>query len=168
MSLKSLLIQKKSGIVKKWFNNIADSYDPETSKFLKSKRNRFANPVGSTISREMDALFDELHGRAEQEKIAVCLDRIIKIRAVQDFTPSEAIQFIFSLKQVIREELRNEIQDEQISRDLLKLESQIDDLALLAFDIYMSCREKIFRIKENEYRSNKLMILTGTAPTSGT
>ncbi|MBW1708525.1 MAG: RsbRD N-terminal domain-containing protein [Deltaproteobacteria bacterium] len=154
-------MKKKSGIVKKWFHKIADTYDPETSKFLKQKKNRFANPVGSTISMEMEALFDELFDQAEQDKVLACLDNIIKIRAVQDFTPSEAIQFIFSLKQVIRQELKKEIQDEQISEEIIKFESKIDDIALLAFDIYMSCREKVYRIKENEYRQNRFMVLAG-------
>ncbi|MBW2091180.1 MAG: RsbRD N-terminal domain-containing protein [Deltaproteobacteria bacterium] len=162
MDLKSLLVQKKSGIVKKWFNKVAETYHPETQKFLKQRSNRFANPVGSTLTIEMEAIFDALHDQAKQDKIAACLDKIIKIRAVQDFSPSEALQFIFSLKQVIREELNEEIQDEQISKEMLALDSQIDNLGLLAFDVYMSCRETIYRIKENEYRRNRDMVLTGT------
>ena len=35
---------------------------------------------------------------------------------------------------------------------MLALESQIDDFALIAFDVYMKCRNKIHEIQINEIR----------------
>ncbi|MEE9557391.1 MAG: hypothetical protein V3V76_09030, partial [Candidatus Adiutricales bacterium] len=41
---------------------------------------------------------------------------------------------------------------ESTQKRLVEIESRIDSTALLAFDIYMSCREKIHQIKQNELR----------------
>ena len=38
--------------------------------------------------------------------------------------------------------------------ELLNLESAIDDLALLAFDIYVECREKIYELKANQEKAS--------------
>jgi myo-inositol catabolism protein IolC len=49
--------------------------------------------------------------------------------------------------------LKKELRDNQIAAELLKLESKIDQLCLMAFDIYMQCREKIYQISANETRN---------------
>ncbi|MBW2060462.1 MAG: RsbRD N-terminal domain-containing protein [Deltaproteobacteria bacterium] len=168
MDLENLLAEKRSGIIKKWFALIADTYSVEMSKFMKKKKNRFADPVGYTASTQIEAIFDALHRQAEPDELSACLDKIIRIRAVQDFSPSAALDFIFLLKQVIRAELDEEVQDKRISEELLELESRIDDLALLAFDVYMSCREKVHKIKIKELQMNRLDLITGHGPRRGT
>lgn len=152
MRLNSLLADKKASILEKWFDVIIESYPPVTSNFLKTQSNRFANPIGSTISKGIEDIFDELLRGLNKEKTSQFLDNMVRIRAVQDFTPSQAISFIFPLKRIIREELRVEIAEKQLSDEILSLESTIDSLALSAFDIYMKCREKIYEIKANEVK----------------
>ena len=39
------------------------------------------------------------------------------------------------------------------------MESRIDDLALLAFDVYMNCREKLYEIKANEAKNQVSRLL---------
>ena len=39
----------------------------------------------------------------------------------------------------------------------LKFQSQIDDLALQAFDIYMECRDKICEIRINQAKAEREM-----------
>jgi len=148
--LKKLLLEKKSSVLKKWFNSVVDTYPTDTRRFLKEQKDQFANPVGSTISRELESLLEELLQGMDSKKVSQFLDNVIRIRAIQDFTPSEAIGFIFSLKKVIREELGDEIRESGLYKELLELESEIDKLGLLAFDIYMQCREKTYEIKVNE------------------
>lgn len=153
MRLNSLLADKKASILGKWFDVIIESYPPATSNFLKTQSNRFANPIGSTISKGIEGIFDELLRGLNKEKTSQFLDNMVRIRAVQDFTPSQAISFIFPLKRIIREELRVEIAEKQLSDEILSLESTIDSLALLAFDIYMKCRERIFELRVNEIKN---------------
>lgn len=159
MRLNSLLADKKASILEKWFDVIIESYPPVTSNFLKTQSNRFANPIGSTISKGIEDIFDELLRGLNKEKTSEFLDNMVRIRAVQDFTPSQAISFIFPLKRIIREELRVEIAEKQLSDEILSLESTIDSLALSAFDIYMKCREKIYEIKANEVRNMTFRLL---------
>jgi hypothetical protein len=85
------------------------------------------------------------------------LDSILKIRSVQDFSPSKAVGFVFLLKRAIGETLKSELCKEPVFDEWLKLQSRIDDLALQAFDIYMGCREKICEIRVDRARAEKEM-----------
>ncbi|MBI3378309.1 MAG: RsbRD N-terminal domain-containing protein [Nitrospirae bacterium] len=159
MRLNSLLADKKASILEKWFDVIIETYPPDTASFLKNRNNRFANPTGSTISQGIEDIFDELLRGLNKEKTSQFLDDIVRIRAVQDFTPSQALSFIFPLKRIIREELAAEIAGNHLSDEILSLESEIDGLALSAFDIYMKCREKIYDIKANEVKRSTFRLM---------
>ena len=159
MNLKALLSGEKAAIVKKWFDLIIDNYPADASNFLKKQKNRFSNPVGHTISQGIDGLFDEILHGIDSEKLFPFLNDIIKIKAVQDFSPSRAISFVFLLKQAIREEMGSEIKKKQMSDELRLFEEQIDELALLSFDIYMKCRERIYEIKADEARRMMFRLL---------
>lgn len=153
MQIENLLEQRKAVIIKKWFDLVVQTYPADTSKFLKTQKDPFANPVGQTVLRGLEALFGILLTGPDAETISSFLDPIIRIRAVQNFSPSQAVSFIFSLKQIIRNSLNKETHDNSMAAELLRLESTIDELGLIAFDIYMECREKIFELKANEDKS---------------
>jgi len=157
--LEHLLSQRKAAILKRWLDLIADTYPTDTSRFLRRDKDRFANPVGYIISGEIGAIFEELLHEMNPDKLTASLDNIIRIRSVQDFPPSQAIAFIFLLKQVVREELSGEIEESQSLKQLLEFESKIDKLALLALDIYVKCREKIHQITVGEVRAEREMVL---------
>lgn len=154
MRLEHLLEQRKTAILHKWFDLVVQTYPADTSKFLKTQKDPFANPVGKTVLRGLEALLDELLKGMDYETLASFLDPIIRVRAVQNFSPSQATEIIFSLKKVIRENLYKEINTNQFVKELLLFESKIDELSLIAFDIYMECREKIYQLKENEVRNS--------------
>lgn len=160
MNLKSLLLEKKSVILAKWFDRIVETYPADTSNFLKRQKNTFANPVGAAITQGTEGIFDELlEQRQNDDRISQFLDDIIRIRAVQNFTPSEALSFIFSLKKVIRKELEREIRENDCSDELEALDISIDNLALSSFDIYVKCREKIYEIKAEEVKRMTFRLL---------
>ena len=163
MSLKNLLLQKRSPIVKKWCDVVLCTYPEQSRTFLKKQRDRFANPVGRTIFEGIESIYDELLQEADADKISLFLDNIVRVRAVQDFSPSHAVGFIFGLKKVIREELGSEILKEGLADEWAAFESRIDGLALLCFDIYTACRQKIsdIRVDEVRRRSSKLLKMAG-------
>jgi len=76
---------------------------------------------------------------------------------VQDFSPSQAIGFIFLLKKAIREVLESGIRGKPVLEEWMEFQSRIDQLALLAFDVYMECREKICEIRVNEAKAEREM-----------
>jgi len=159
MLLDNLLLEKRAAILERWVHLILDTYPADTSRIFKRDKDRFTNPVGYTISRETKTLYEELLHGENPDKVAACLDNIIRIRSVQDFPPSQAVAFVFLLKRAIREELAGEIEKAQALGQLLEFESKIDRLALLALDIYMKCREKVHQIVVNEVRAGREMAL---------
>jgi archaellum component FlaC len=161
MNLWSLLAEKRSSLNKKWINLIFETYPGDTQKFFSKEKDRFANPVGQTIKKEVEHLYDELvKDVLDLQNVSSCLDNIIRIRAVQDFKPSHAIGFILQLKKLIREELENKASINGLSDELRTLESRIDDVALLAFDIYSQCRQKIYELRVNEVKNQVSRLLS--------
>jgi len=158
-NLRDILIHKKDIILKRWFDAILDSYLPETSDHLKVDSNPFTNPVGYNISEGIEGIFNGIIVEGKTESLSPFLDQVIRIRAVQDFTPSQAVAFVFLLKNVIREELKNEIRKGMLYEELLHVESKIDDIAIRCFDLFMKCREKIYELKANELRNMTFMLL---------
>jgi hypothetical protein len=150
VDLIGILDRKKKTVLDRWFQQVADSYPAETSLFLRSKQDRFANPVGSAVRGGLKGLLDGLLSGAGGEEMAPFLDDIVRIRAVQEFSPSAAVSFLFALKRIIRETAEENGQGNPAGLDAM--EAQIDRLALLAFDNYMACREKLFEIKLRELR----------------
>jgi len=159
MKVEKFLSEKKSEILKIWFDKILDTYPAETSNYLKKQKNRFANPVGSTIFQGIEQIFDELLGEVNPERVSPFLDNIIRVRAVQDFTASQAVSFIFSLKATIREEIEKNSNDSPTWEEMSVIDARIDKLALLSFDIFMACREKLYDIKSNELRNMTFRLL---------
>jgi hypothetical protein len=131
----------------------AQTYAPDSAEFIKKNKDQFANPVGGAMQNSLNGLLDQLINSMDPEAVTSHLDAIIRIRAVQNFTPSQAIAFVLSLKKVLRENLTKELRDSRIASELVTFETKIDRLCLMAFDIYMQCREKIFQIRANETRN---------------
>ncbi|MBC2695590.1 MAG: hypothetical protein HF982_10020 [Desulfobacteraceae bacterium] len=154
MNLDNLLKQNKDAIVKKWLILIFETYPADTAKFMKRQKDPFANPVGNTLSVNLGPLFDELLNEMNYETITSCLYPILRVRAVQPIlSSSQSTGFIFLLKKVIKESLKKELSDKNILNELLYFETKIDELTLIAFDIYLKCREKVYEIKANEERN---------------
>ncbi|MDP2646210.1 MAG: RsbRD N-terminal domain-containing protein [Desulfobacterales bacterium] len=154
MSLKILLAKRKKALVQTWFDHVLETYPANTAKFLTSQNDPFANPVGQTLVAGLDALFDGLLNGMAPKTAAELLDPIVRIRAVQDFSPSRAVAFILSLKNVLETHVRKKFPEEFCSlrmiSELRELEAEIDALCLVAFDVYMACREKIYQLKAED------------------
>lgn len=148
MDIQSLLANRKADLIKEWRNVIIASYPKDSQSFLKGK-SQFANPVGFVINNEIETLYDEfIKEDGDVEKIASCLENIIRIRAVQDFKPSQAVSFVMELKDVVRGVLK-----EEDSAELKDFDRRMDQMTLLAFDIYAKCRQRLFEIRVNEVKN---------------
>ena len=151
--LEKILDQKKAAISKQWFDLTVQTYAPDTAAFMKSKTDPFANPVGNAMMTGLDGILEQLIDTADSKALHSHLDSIIRIRAVQNFTPSQATAFILSLKKILREYLAKELQDSRQATEFIEIESKIDLICLMAFDIYMQCREKVYQISAHETRN---------------
>ncbi len=147
----SLLLRKEI-ILEKWIKLILDGYQAEGARFFTENDNPFQNPVGTKTKSESELILSQILGEMDLAVLEISLEKIIKIRAIQEFSASEAVSFLFFLKQVINEELKaDECKDIQTA-DVLIIHERIDKTILMAFDIYMNNRERISQIKINEIK----------------
>ncbi|QTA83666.1 RsbT co-antagonist protein N-terminal domain-containing protein [Desulfonema limicola] len=155
MGLEKLLAENKNVIIKKWFEQVVDTYPSDTSNFLKKQKDPFANPVGNTTRQSLDSLFDEiLKKNPDKEAIRASIDPVIRIRAVQTmFSPSQAVSFPYFLKNIIRDYLQNELKDTDSLKTLLEFELKIDMANLIAFDIFVQCRETVWGLRANHEKT---------------
>lgn len=151
--INELLNKKKQTIVNNWIEIIFNSYPVEAANFLKLKKNQFDNPIGYTITTNAKKIFEELISGQNFNTITLLLNDIIKINAVQSFSPSQAVAFLLELKKIIRSEIQAELTEKTISDELVNFELLIDQIVLLGFDLYMESREKVFKIRVNEIKS---------------
>ncbi len=112
METNSVLGQKKASILHRWFALTLDGYSSGAADFFGKETDSFANPVGSTLLDGLKILLSYLVDGADPGKLSEAseaLENIVKIRAVQDFSPSQALSFIFLLKKAVRLELKDDI-----------------------------------------------------------
>lgn len=115
--------------------------------------------MGHTFTQGIDNIIETLiAGEGFTEDLPL-LDDIIRVRAIQDFTPAQALNFVFFLKRVIREELEKEIKQNKLYDELLEFESEIDELALYTFNIYVKCREQLYQLKTDELKRMTFSLL---------
>jgi hypothetical protein len=159
MELRGLLAEKKIQILKRWFDLILEAYPPEVARFFREEKDRFANPAGYALSLGMENLFNELTCETDSGAVVSILDGVIRIQAVQDISPLQALTFVFLLKKAVREELEETIERGPLFKDYLSFESRIDAMSLVAFEVYMKCREEISRIRIREMTAEKDRVL---------
>jgi hypothetical protein len=151
MTFLQLVERHRRQILSKWVELAINTYPPDTASLLKSEADRFANPVGFVISYNLEKTFECLLQNREPGRFIPYLEEIIKIRAVQDFSPSQAVAFTWLLKKAITDELSSYFSGRQMDNQWLEFEGQIDRMVGQAFDIYSNCREKIYQIKMKEH-----------------
>ena len=167
MSLQDLLLQAQPAIVARWFQRVLDSYPADTARYLEHEPDRFQNPVGQTIRPALESLYVALVKGEAADAIRVPLDDIIRIRAVQDFRAAAAVGFLFQLKPLIREQLQGTVQANGGMPEVDALEERIDTAILLAFDIYMECREQVYSIRTNSIKRRTELLMERTQRKGG-
>jgi len=147
------LAARRDAVVDRWIESVIDAYPEQAATFLKEQPNRFANPVGASLREGLALIVDGVVTGGSPDDLRQALDLVIRVRAVQEFTPSAAIEFIFDLKTIVREVVAN---GRQVPDDF---DRSVDRLGLVAFDVYMSCREQLWSIRAEEIRNQSLGIL---------
>ncbi len=151
--LLPLFSAKSPAILEKWLDVLLGSYSPETVQFLKTEKDPFSNPMAHQLARGLKDLLAVLAEEKSVEEARTALDEIIRVLALQETAPSQALAFIFYLKQVIRDELAEELKDLSLAPEMADLESRIDGLSLLGFDGYTLRREKLSEMKVKEVKA---------------
>ena len=164
MLLSEALSNKKQEILNLWIERTLNSYS--APGFFKTAKDPFANPVGSNIATGLTALFDLLLAGADAGSYVKPLDQVVRIRAVQDFTPAQAVAPFLELKWVIKQVVSGDKATQPLLAELASLDCEIDRLALAAFDIYSECREQLYRNRIRELKSGTALLTDAVCPSA--
>jgi hypothetical protein len=160
MDLESRLSEERSEVAEKWLDLLLQTYPEQTQRLWRRNKDPFANPVGQTFREAVRRLLDLVLEWSDAEAMSEALDKIIRIRAVQDFSPSEAVNFVYLLKRLLRDRYGKEMARAGALEQLRDFEVRLDNLALMAFDVYTKCREQVYemRIQEVKNAQHKLLV----------
>jgi hypothetical protein len=122
----SLLAPQRDRLAAAWLSRTLLTYPEATARFLGEERDPFRNPVGRALAAGLRALLDELLGEMDAARLIGALDPIVRMRAVQDFTPRQAVGFVFLAKPLLRETC----QAQGCVAALPELETRVDELAV--------------------------------------
>lgn len=156
MDLLEALKKKEKKIVDIWVERTLDSY--LSADFFKQSTNQFDNPVGANIRAGLTEIFQLLLAEADQQDFAEPLDQIIRIRAVQEFTPAQAAAPLFELKWVVKQVLSADENCRPLLSELAPFDRDVDRVVLQAFDMYMNCRDRLYQARIRELKSGSYIL----------
>lgn len=159
MKFDNLLATRKQLLTEQWFKRVVLSYPADAGKYLGDDTKQFGNPVGFIISKELSVILDELTKEKFSEAIIPSIENIIRIRAVQDFKPSEATAFIHYIKDITRNEFKEYLTNDEFLSDYFEFCVKVDYVSGLALNFYMEAREKLWEIKTNELKARTYVLL---------
>jgi len=102
LNLNSFLAENKETLLTRWFHLVLEAYPKETARHFKNDKSQFANPIGHNIHEGLSTIYEELIQEMNEDNLYKALDRVLRIMAIQDITPSQAVLFLFKLKTVVR------------------------------------------------------------------
>lgn len=152
MGLEQKIAERSEELADKWADLILGTYPSETQAVWRSNKERFSNPVGHAIHTAATQLVPLLVAWNDADAVAAALSQLVKIRAVQDFAPSQALSFVFLFKKLLRQEFMKELSAQGALGELLAFETRVDNLAVIAFDIYVSARDQVMRMRVEEVK----------------
>jgi hypothetical protein len=164
MKLSEVLQDQKDKILSIWIDRTLDSY--KSPGFFKKSKDHFANPIGANIKEGLTGILDLLLGNAAIEDYTGPLDKVVRIRAVQEFSASQAVVPFLELKWIIRQVLTEKKKYIPQGSELDALDCEIDRIALAAFDIYTQCREQLFQVRIKELKSGSYILSDSPCPSS--
>jgi len=159
MAHPSQLRERSLAIAERWLRETLATYSDDGAASFASNKDPFTNPVGHALREGTRAAVEALLDGKEAEEVCSCLDDAIKIRAVQEFTPSQALSFVFMLKEAVRSELGGGDNGSPFSRELADLEEKIDRVALRAFDVFLGYRERVYKLRVNEVKRSVAVLV---------
>jgi hypothetical protein len=158
MELKVLLEKREAVILRQWLAMIFSIYPAGSTDLLKSE-DIFTNPVVHNTKTYAKRILSGLIRGDNTAAVACYTEHIIRIRAVQDCTPSQATSFVTDLKAVIRSQIMHDAIKDGLMDDLAEFEKKIDVLGLISCDQYATIKSKIRELaikkakKDNDFKA---------------
>ena len=159
--LKEVLRAHEKELLTGWFEQMLNSYPVEARKYFKKVNSDFTNPVGANLYHCLDKLLHTLLSDApDADTVNENVHMILRIKAVQEVLPSQAVSFVPALKQVVEQVCGKALQSANLStQEWLDFYSDLDTVALYAFDSYSESRELIYKMRLDQIRqTNDILV----------
>ena len=138
MSTEDIISARRDAAIQKWTEAVFAMYPFETTGFIRTQRDQFANPVGHATRAAGEQIYDAVTGRdVDMEKVHASVAALIRIRAVQDLKPEQAVG-------VLRELLLADMLAAGDVQGFLDMGDRLDTLCLMAFNLYLADREQVY------------------------
>lgn len=152
MKLKTLLTDKEAEILKNWEKAVLGRYEEDTVRIFMGQKDQFANPVGHKTTAGLKELYRVICDESDQEIETPALGQLIKLMAVQQIPPSQALGFVFTLKEIVRKAAGSK----QISdQEWESFDGRVENAALALFDIYHASREQLHQVHFNDFTKKR-------------
>ena len=152
-----LCAKGRDKILTAWKDAVFSTYPLNTVGFARTQEDQFCNPAGHATREALEKIYAAVAGQNVSAKaLAAAVEMFIKLRAVQNFTPAEALGVLYLLKPLLREQILPACADKKgLFKELLEAESRLDTAVLLACNIYVAskvqvCEERIGEIKRQQ------------------
>jgi hypothetical protein len=138
-------------IAEEWIGLVAQSCPEGASPPPVLGVDRFRNPAGHILRSGLTTLVEEVLGAMDASRVDTATDSIVRLGAVQDITPAQALSFIPLLRGILRGHLGD------CGPALEIAERRLDELGKLAFRRYSECRKKLIEIRANELERSRYL-----------
>ncbi len=162
MKLEEALHNNRYKIIDRWVEYTLQTY--QASEFFSREKDDFANPVGGTIRDSLKKIFSLLSRNEKAGAFREPLSRLMHLRSVQEFSPSQAVAPLNAVKHITRDVLAADKETKALVAELYDFEFCVDLAVLAAFDLFVECREKIYRIRIDEIKSGKQLLTDSACP----
>jgi len=150
--LGDLLRERMDTVIERWVGEVPSSYHSDAAVLFQRQQDPFSNPIGQSVREGTRGIVQAILRGMDPDDLRSHLDRIVRIRAVQDLAPSQALSFVFALRSILRAVVPEAEADPRLRQEMARLDGEIDRVALAAFDIYAERREEVGRLRVNEVK----------------
>ncbi len=155
--LKDICKENEEKILLSWLNDFFHHHKLDDIGVSRTITDKFLNPVAFTIKASTKEIFPAIIGDdVEPDTIKFHLDEILKIQAIQQLSPAQALLPLITIKNHIYAFTNN---DAKLISEFKEMTDRLDTLLLMAFDIFTQEKEKIYRIRVNELKSAQSQVL---------
>ncbi|MBS3808674.1 MAG: RsbRD N-terminal domain-containing protein [Desulfobacterales bacterium] len=144
----------------KWLDALMNTYPNESARFFKDTADPFANPVGAVMRKGITELFEVVTAESYDPQAAyTALEPVIRVRAIQEFSPSAALGFITEIKDIIDRDTAEAGAGQASRQDLGLIAANADRALLTAFDIYVDCKKHVYNLRARQARDSVRQLL---------
>ncbi len=161
MKMHTVFHENRDKWVEQWLDFVIGTYPAESGRFFRNTLDPFSNPVGVTLKKGIEDLYDILVAPSfDPDAVAQAVKPMVHLRAVQEFTASESLGFLFEIKKIAAAGVKKlQIGHKDIGESMAEFESRDDAVMLIAFDLYMASKRKVYELRSRHARDNVRQLL---------